>query len=76
MTEFCKTTLPPQLEKYTALLKSRNEGKDFLFGGKVRHVQNTQRNRKSLPHLVTGTFIRTELLKLNLNYMEILLITS
>ena len=35
--EFFDTNLPARLEKYSALLKSRNEGKDFFFGDKVRH---------------------------------------
>jgi len=30
--EFFETTLPARLEKYWALLKSRNEGKGFFFG--------------------------------------------
>ena len=33
--EFFETTLPARLEKYWALLKSRNEGKGFFFGDKV-----------------------------------------
>lgn len=34
--EFFGTTLPARLEKFEALLKNRNEGKDFFLGEKVR----------------------------------------
>ena len=34
--EFYGTTLPARLEKFEALLKSRDEGKGFFLGEKVR----------------------------------------
>jgi len=39
MKEFFETTLPARLEKYSALLKSRNEGKGFFFADKVTHTK-------------------------------------
>ena len=39
MKEFLETTLPARLEKYEALLKSKDEGKGFFLGAKVsKHV--------------------------------------
>ena len=35
MKEFLETTLPARLEKYEALLKSKDEGKGFFLGAKV-----------------------------------------
>ena len=34
--EFYGTTLPARLEKFETLLKSRDEGKGFFLGEKVR----------------------------------------
>ena len=34
--EYYETTLPARLEKFEALLKSRDEGKGFFLGDKVR----------------------------------------
>ena len=42
--EFFETTLPTRLEKYSALLKSRNEGKGFFFGDKVTHTKYVNHN--------------------------------
>ena len=35
MKEFLETTLPARLEKYEALLKSKDAGKGFFLGAKV-----------------------------------------
>ena len=35
MKEFLGATLPARLEKYEALLKSKDEGKGFFLGAKV-----------------------------------------
>ena len=40
MKEFLETTLPVRLEKYEALLKSKDEGKGFFLGAKVsKHMR-------------------------------------
>ncbi|XP_073251979.1 glutathione S-transferase-like [Porites lutea] len=38
MKEFLETTLPARLEKYEALLKSKDEGKGFFLGAKLSYA--------------------------------------
>ena len=43
--EFYGTTLPARLEKFEALLKSRDEGKGFFLGEKVRQEECAKRGK-------------------------------
>lgn len=54
--EFFETTLPARLEKFSALLKGRNEGKGYFFGDKVMVTKCVKRNVKFICYQLLGSY--------------------